>query len=183
MTVPEPAKAPDEPSITLHSSWFGICSALIGAVILLALGVGLIVANGFTILGVVITLAAIGASLVVLLDMPIATRFEATAIERVTPLRRRRLELDQFDRFSRMRRAVRRPGGASSSGLVAMRGRRQTLLVDRMEGRVEYDDLRAILGPEQAERLLSGVVEPSLNRTPTWTLRRRRWRPDSAGRR
>ncbi len=124
------------------------------------------------------------AALVMLFDMPIATRFEATAIERSTPLRRRRLELDRIDRFSRMRRAVRRPGaGASSTGLVAMRGRRQILLVDRMEGHAEYEALRAVLGHDQADRLLSSVMPPPLNRTPTWTLRRRRWRPDPDERR
>ena len=173
-----------EPSVTIHSSWFGICSAILGAVVLLAIGVALIVANGVTVVGVVVMSVAVGAALVMLFDMPIATRFEATAIERSTPLRRRRLELDRIDRFSRMRRAVRRPGaGASSTGLVAMRGRRQILLVDRMEGHAEYEALRAVLGHDQADRLLSSVMPPPLNRTPTWTLRRRRWRPDPDERR
>lgn len=174
---------PTEPSITLHSSWFGIVSASLGALIVDALAVAVLVANGVTVVSVLFVLAGIGATLVVVFDMPIATRFEPHAFERLTLLRRQRVDFDDIDRFSRMRRAVRRPGAgpsASASGLVAMRGRRQTLLVDRAEGFVEHQRLREVVGREAAEYLLADVAEPPMNRTPTWVGRRKQWRPDSA---
>ena len=177
----EPNGVRTEPSVTLHSSWIGIVSSMLGLAILIFFAGALLVANGLTAVSGIVAVAAIGAAVVMLFDMPIATRFEGGVIERLTPLRRRRVSLDTYDRFGRMRRAFRRPGsGASSTGLVAMRGRRQTLLVDRMEGHLEHQMLRSVLGEFDADRLLHDVLPPPLNRTPTWVGRRRRWRPEGA---
>jgi len=170
-----------EPSITLHSSWFGIVSATLGGVILLAIAVVLLVANGLSIGTGIFAVVAVGAAAVLLYDMPLATRFEAGVIERLTPLRRRRIATDRYDRFTRMRKAIRRPGSGATSGstgLIAVRGRRQTMLVDRMEGRAEHEELRRVLGELEAERLMSDVHPPPMSRTPTWSGRRKRWHPD-----
>jgi hypothetical protein len=67
---------------------------------------------------------------------------------------------------------------APTGGLIAVRGRRNISLVDRMEGHVEYRHLRSALG-EQGERLgVDRIAEPPLGQTPTWLRRRAHWAPD-----
>lgn len=163
--------------VTLHSSWTGIVMASLGVVILIAVAIG-VLSQVTNIVGVVIAaLAAIGA-IVVLFDMPIASTFDADGVERRTPLRRHRLEWSEVEEVQRGRRSLRRPGGDRSTGLVAIRGIRHTLLVDRTEGRREYEDLEAAIGEPTFSDVFLDVGAPPDNRTPTWMYRRRKWRPE-----
>lgn len=178
-----PRDVADGLSITLHSSWRGIAFAVLGVVCLLGIAAAVVAANGFTVVSTLIVVAAIGASVVVLFDMPIATTFDAAGIIRSTPLRRHRIEWDDIDRLTRTRRGlVRRPGSPRSSGIVAMRGGRQILLVDRTEGREEHRRLKEAVGDVPAGLQLAGLEPPPANRTPTWTGRRAKWAPNRTGR-
>lgn len=163
--------------VTLHSSWTGIVMASLGVVILLAVAIG-VLTQAVNIVGVVIAGLAFVGAVVVLFDMPIASTFDADGVERHTPLRRHRLAWSDIEEVQRARRSLRRPGGDRSTGLVAIRGIRHTLLVDRTEGRREYEDLEAAIGEPTFSDVFLDVGAPPENRTPTWMYRRRKWRPE-----
>lgn len=167
-------------SITLHSSWFGVGASLLGVFALLALAVVALVVGSVNVVSVVIAAVALIAAVVVIVDMPIATRFDADGITRSTLLRQHRLRWDQIDHLDRIRRGRRRSEPSKRSATVAVRGIRQVLLVDRMEGSVEHAQLRSIVGPDVVEAYFGKFHEPPADRTPTWVGRRARWAPDDA---
>lgn len=166
-------------SLTLHCSWTGIFAACIGVLSLVVIAVLVVAVASWVPGSIVVVVVAAVLSLVVLYDMPIATRFDSEGFERTTPLRRHRAQWSDVDRLMRTRRMVRRPGAPKTAGLVAVRGHRQTLLVDRTEGHAEHVRLKKAIGRTRAERLLDGVAEPPMGMTPTWVGRRGRWKPDA----
>ncbi len=119
-------------------------------------------------------------SAVVLFDMPISTSFDAEGVTRRGVLRHQHLRWDDIDRLSRSRKGMFRSSKMSpTGGLIAVRGRRNYTLVDRMEGHAEFVQLRTSLG-EAGERLGIGrIAEPAIDQPPTWLHRRAKWAPDN----
>ncbi len=167
-------RQPKPTQVTLHSSLRGIAVAILGIICMLAFALSIIVANGLTTVTLVIGLVVLVAVFVVLFDMPIATTFDVDGFTRSTPLRRHRLGWDGVDRLERMRRSRDRP----SKGLVAARGIRRVILVDRTEGLSGHRELRAAVGPAVVEAHFGSVDEPLANQIPTWMGRSGRWAPD-----
>jgi hypothetical protein len=99
-------------------------------------------------------------------------------------LRHHRIDWDDVDRLSRVRKGVLRSRrDAPMGGLVAVRGRRNILLVDRMEGRVEYDRLRSILRADGDRLGIERIATPPLGQTPTWMHRKAKWAPETTSHR
>jgi hypothetical protein len=171
-------------SIVLHSSWTGIVMSTGGAVLLTALAVYALVAVGVTVVSAALGMAAVIAIAVVVLDMPIAARFDDEGVTRRALLRHHHISWEHVDRLSRMRRGwFRSSKMAPTGGLIAVRGRRNIALVDRMEGHVEHRHLRVALG-DVGERLgVDRIATPPLDQPPTWLHRRARWTPDGTGQR
>jgi hypothetical protein len=164
----------------LHSSWTGIVLSVAGTALLAGLAVFAVAAAGLTVISGGLVVMALAAAGVILFDMPIAAAFDSAGVTRRTPLRRHRVSWDDVDRLSRVRTGFLRPTKvAPTGGLLAVRGRRNITLVDRMEGHVEFLHLRSALG-DQGERLgIDRIATPPLGQPPTWTHRRRRWRPST----
>ena len=151
--------------------------ASLGVQILVAVAIGVLSRTVNTV-GLIIAAVALIGAVVVLFDMPIASTFDVEGVVRHTPLRRHRLAWDDVEEVQRARRSLRRPGGDRNTGLVAIRGIRHTLLVDRTEGRREYEELEAAIGEPTFSDVFLDVGAPPENRTPTWMYRRRKWRPE-----
>ena len=178
MNAPQADSAEDR--IVLHSSWTGIILAVVGAALLVAVAVIAWVGAGATVLTIVVTVLAAIAVPVVAFDLPIASSFTASGVTRHTPLRHHRLAWSDVARLKRVRVGIHRTRQGRQGGLIANRGHRNYTLVDRVESDLEFDDLRAILGP-QAERLgLTDELRPPEGRPPTWLYRRAHWRPPDA---
>ncbi|MEM7286299.1 MAG: hypothetical protein AAF480_08115 [Actinomycetota bacterium] len=170
-----------EDRIVLHSSWTGIILAVVGAVLLVVVAVIAWAGAGATILTIVVTVLAAAAVVVVALDLPVASAFDRSGVTRHTPLRHHHLSWADITRLKRVRVGIHRTRQGRQGGLIANRGHRNYTLVDRLESRLEFDDLRRVLGP-QADRLgLTDELRPPDGRPPTWLYRRAHWRPPEAG--
>ena len=113
--------------------------------------------------------------------MPISSSFDADGVTRRALLRHQRLRWDDVDRLAARKGMFRSSKMAPTGGLIAIRERRNYTLVDRMEGQVEFTQLRVSLG-EVGERLgIDRIAQPALDQTPTWLHRRARWAPTSDG--
>lgn len=175
--------SPNEPAPTvLHSSLTGIAMSLAGVVVLTALALFAAVSAGSTPVTWVLAVVALVGAVVMLFDMPISSSFDSAGVTRRALLRHQRLRWDDVDRLSRVRKGMFRSSKTGpTGGLIAVRGRRNYTLVDRMEGHLEYVALRASLG-DVGERLgIERVAKPALDQTPTWLHRRARWAPDRRG--
>jgi hypothetical protein len=190
VTVPD---APSEPaSVTLHATWRHIVLSSLGAAAIAGAGTWAVVEGGFRGFGAVLFLVGWVFVAIVLLDVPVASTFTPEAVTRHTMLRRQRLAWQPDDRLTRSRPSVvasaddgstwkSRRGPAFGRGALALkRGRRQYLLVDRVESVDEFERLLDVL--EQAPELgIDRLARPSATTPPTWLYRRRKWRPDAAG--
>jgi hypothetical protein len=176
---------PELGSIRLHSSWTGIVFAYAGAALLGLLVLALIVTNGLTVGIGVLAVAAVMLVAVVLADVPISAEFTPEGVVRRPLVRREFLAWDDVNRLERLRVGVLLPRRfRRGGGLVARVGRRRYILVDRMEGPIEFDHLRRVIGGDLADALgLGGDLRPPDEQTPTWLYRREVWRPDHAARR
>ena len=155
-----------------------------GALLLAVLAVYALVSVGATVVTIVLGVAALAAVGVVALDMPIASCFDKAGVTRRALLRRHHLSWDDVDRLSRMRKGwFRSSKMAPTGGLIAVRGRRNIALVDRMEGHVEHRHLRVALGGEGERLGIDRIAAPPLDQPPTWLHRRARWAPDGTGQR
>jgi hypothetical protein len=173
----------NEPApIVLHSSFTGIGLSIGGVVLLIALAVVASVSGGSTIVTVVLVVAAVISAAVILFDMPISSSFDADGVTRRALLWHQRLQWDDVDRLSRVRKGMFRSSKmAPTGGLIAVRGRRHYTLVGQMEGHAEHAALRASLG-EAGERLgIDRVAKPAIDQPPTWLHRRAKWAPTSHG--
>lgn len=177
-------------SITLHSSWRGFVSALLGGMLLLALGLGTMAARNVHPVNVAVSIVGAIATFIVLFDYPIAVRFDAKGVHRRMVLRESTLDWDRIDRFNRtapsvrsgrtlpeeQRRLIRlKPGG-----LVAAIGRRKYLLVNQCESAGEHRAVVAVVRTE-SEALADTIAPPPADTAPTWLGRRQRWVRDDAG--
>lgn len=171
------ASGADEPTVVLHSSWSGIVLSALGAVLLTVVAILLALGDAIGWIIVVLAVAAVGAWLVVLFDMPVASAFSASGVTRRTMLRRHHLPWDRISRLSRHRSGFLRTRlDQTGGGLVAVAGSRRYALVDRMESAIEFDELVRILG-ERAEWLgIGSVARPPDGRSPTWMYRTKKWR-------
>lgn len=169
-------------SITIHSSWRGIVGSYLGAFALLIGGIASFIAVGLRVLPAILLLAGVVAVAGMLLDYPIASRFDARGVERRPVLRRQRLTWDRIDRITRSRPSIRASlRQLSPGGLVAVVGRRRYLLVDRVESPAEFDRLEDLVKEFTEHERLDDVVRPGADVSPTWLYRRRRWRGDVFG--
>lgn len=176
-----PDVVPDD-SITIHSSWRGIIGSYAGALLLLVGGIVAVTAAGWRVLPVAILAFGAAATLGMLFDYPIASRFDARGVERRPVLRRHVLAWDRIDRITRSRPSVRASlRQLNPGGLVAVVGRRKYLLVDRIESPSEFDRLEDVVKAVTAHERLDDVVRPGSGVAPTWLYRRRRWRGDVFG--
>jgi hypothetical protein len=175
------ASSSDEPAPTvLHSSFTGIALSLAGVGLLLALAAFAIASGGSTIVALALAMAAVISAAVILFDMPISSSFDADGVTRRAMIWHQRLQWDDVDRLSRVRKGMFRSSKAApTGGLIAVRGRRHYTLVDQMEGRAEHAALRHSLG-EAGERLgIDRIAQPALDQPPTWLHRRAKWAPTS----
>lgn len=183
--MPDSARE-QSPTVTLHSSWTGILLAVVGALGVVAIAVLTWTAEAALLVRIIATVVAVGGAIVILVDMPIATTFTRAGLTRRCLLRKHTIPWDRITRLTRVPRGlyrVRRRDSANEGGLVALIGTRQYSLVDQMEGRAEFDALLEVIGVEGDHPLISRLIIPHDGRTPTWSFRRSRWRPDSADRR
>jgi hypothetical protein len=171
-------------SITLHSSWRHLLASSLGAGLIAVGGTYGVVAAGFTGISTVLFVLGWGAVAIVLFDVPVASTFTATGVERRMVLRRQLLVWREGDELTRARPSLLRlDRSLQHGGLVLRRGKRRYLLVDRAENAAEFDVLvRLIETPgEGCVALESSMLpRPAETTPPTWLYRRRRWRPDAA---
>jgi hypothetical protein len=120
---------------------------MFGPVALLIVGIGAAVTRRPHPINLVVGTIGLVLLVIVLVDFPVACRFDARGVQRRCPLRRAMLDWDRIDRFTRAAPAVRfgretSPSGSPSkktpvrlrpAGLVASIGRRRYLLVNRCE--------------------------------------------------
>lgn len=166
-------------SIRLHSSWTGLLTAYVGGALAVVIVVFLFADYGVTTVSVVLGLIALALLAVVVFDVPISAEFTDEGVTRRALGRRHHLPWIRIDRLERMRVGVLRTSRSRGGGLVARIGSRRYVLVDRMEGPIEFDDLRAVLGRDRADAFgLTRELRPPDDRSPTWLYRRRVWRPD-----
>ncbi len=170
----------DEGSVTLHSSWTGLCFNGFGAFGFLAIAVYLAIDVGLNVATGVLLVLAVGTALVVLFDMPIATTFNAEGVKRRALLRHQDIPWGRISRIRRGRSGIVRSRKETvSGGLVAMVGRRPYVLTDVMESAIEFDQIRDCLGHDRADALgIAGHIRPARDRTPTWSYRKKHWRPE-----
>ncbi len=166
-------------SITLHSSWRGLLTSLLGSSVVLGLGLLALAANGTSPVGVVV--AALGALLVlgVLADYPVASTFDVEGVTRRAVIRRHRIAWSSVRQLTRTRPsllALRKK--AVEGGLTAVVGRRRYLLTDVAESADEHDRLVDLL--DDVGLGLDTLRRPAEDVPPTWLYRRRSWRPDGS---
>lgn len=166
-------------AVVLHSTWTGIVVTVLGTIIFAAFAISLLAFNGPGIVTVGLLLLAIVGVVVVFFDMPVAASFDAEGVTRHTPLRRQRLLWSDLNGVDRMRSGIiRTRKQGRGGGLVAKAGQRSYALTDALESWIEFDEIRDRLGHERAEQLgFVDRIRPAIDRTPTWTYRRKKWRP------
>ena len=151
-----------------------------GGVLLLLFAVGLLIANGLTVVTGVLLVVGVVFLAVVLFDLPISAEFRRDGVVRRALLRNEFLSWDRVTRLRRLRTGVMPRRQRRGGGLVAKVGRRTYILVDTMEGTIEFDDLRRLLGDRGESLGLTADLRPTEGRSPTWLYRRDRWKPESA---
>jgi hypothetical protein len=179
---PPPPSVPPEPELRLHTSWRGLLGALVTPFALLGLG-GLAIRDG-GVRAFPLLLVALGVVLllVVLFDYPHTATVGRQGISRQALLRTQLLPWDRLVALERTRPATatvlrnltdRHADPQVSGGLVARgRGRRRWLLTDRVESRIEYDRLVALLAEMDGPVGLH-AARPHAEAAPTFLYRRR----------
>lgn len=181
MAIWSSAPEVDGPTVTLHSTWFGIVMAYLGAALFLLFSIGLLAVNGPGWISIVLFVVSVLFAAVALFDLPIAAEFRRDGVVRRTALRHQFVSWDDVTRLRRLRVGVLRTRkDARGGGLVAKVKGRNSVLVDTMESAAEFDELRRVLG-EQGDALgLDDARRPPDGRSPTWLYRKDRWKPESA---
>lgn len=165
-------------TVTLHSSWTGVVSVAVGAGLLDLVSLAAFVTIGLSVGTSVFAAVAVACTLLVLLELPVAAVFGPAGVVRVSPVRRAFLPWGRVTKLTRLRRGVLRTSkSAPVGGLVAMLGSRRVVLVDRMEGPEEFEELVQVLGPVGEDLLVDELAVPPLEQTPTWMYRRKKWAP------
>ena len=171
----------DGPTVTLHSTWFGIVMAYLGALLFVVFTVGLLAASGPGWISIGLFVLSVLFAAVALFDLPVAAEFRRDGVVRRTALRHQFVAWDRVTRLRRLRVGVLRTRkDARGGGLVAKVKGRNSVLVDTMESAVEFEELQRVLG-EQGDALgLNDELRPPDGRSPTWLYRKDRWKPESA---
>lgn len=167
-----PGPIPDHRvEVVIESSWLMIGLASLGAVLGVIGSIALFVAQGVTVVSVIVALLALGLVAVVVFDLPLSARFDADGVERRALLRRHTLPWVRVRRLSRLRSGIYRTFRAEvRGGLVADVRGRSYLLVDRTESAIEFDELRRILG-ENADRLgVNESLRPGYENPDAWSV-------------
>ena len=175
---------PNLSPITLHSSWRGLLSSLIGALLITAAGTTGVLLAGVRVLPTIFLVAGVGFLMVVMFDYPVASTFSEEGIRRRMPLRAQRFSWDEIAQFTRVRPGITRGlRGLEHGGLAVLVGRRRYLLLDQPESPDEFDQLYRLAGERVADLGLTGRIRPSDRTNPTWLYRRAKWAPEDANRR
>ncbi len=168
-----------EQHLTLHSSWHGIVFSYLGAVAVLVAGLVAMVGAGAKVVPVGLLIVGIVLVVGVAVDYPISTRFTVDGVQRRALARHHLIRWAAVTALSRARPSIRvAQRGLALGGLTAVVGRRNYLLVDRVESGGEYDRLESLLRSWSVDLGLG--MRPSDNVVPTWMYRRKRWAPDEA---
>lgn len=163
-------------SLTLHSSWWGIISGVVSSTVLTALGAWATSSVGFRVIPSVLLIVGVVLAVVVLFDLPIASRIDDRGIERRALLRRHRIDWPAVRAISRGRPAMKiRSRSLDAGPLVAVVGRRRYMVIDQTESIDEYQQLIALLRTLERHDDVELLLSPPESRPPTWTYRHRRW--------
>jgi hypothetical protein len=108
--------------------------------------------------------------IVSLFDFPIYTSFDVEGIRRRTPLRTHKIRWDDVTAINRARGS--RLNKKAGPLAAAVAGRRY-LLVDRVEGIQEYEQLRELCS-EASIAIPVSAVAPDPGIAPTWLYHRKR---------
>ncbi len=156
------AERSDSDAITLRAGPAGLAVTILGLVGFLALATAALALNGLNVVTGLIAVAAVLCAVVILVDLPLHVTFDDEGIHRSTPLRRHVIAWGEVDRLVRMRRGgLRRPGSDKFRGIVAVRGRKRTVLVDRTESSEEFLRMQALLGRVLDDERFSSLHQPS----------------------
>lgn len=152
---------------------------MLSSVLLLGAGIYALTVAGATAISVVFLAIGVAVSAVTLFDFPLASTFTPWGVERRMLLRRHRMSWHSVDQLTRTRPGLWRiDRGVRHGGLVAVRGRRRYLLVDRAESEDEFDRMLGIAESDGADLASEMLLRPGAGVPPTWLYRRRDWRPD-----
>ncbi|MGB0112436.1 MAG: hypothetical protein WBP59_04400 [Ilumatobacteraceae bacterium] len=168
--------------MTVHSSWRGIITNSLGALLVLGGGLLAVGVAGWTVFSSLVVMVGVVLCVVVAFDYPVASTFDVEGVTRRMLLRRSTLEWQRVAQLSRTR-----PGVTSSlrklshGGLVAVVGRRRYLLADRCESLAEFEAIESVL-VDQPD-LIDMVPRPVASVEPSWLYRRSKWAPDRTARR
>jgi hypothetical protein len=163
--------------LTLHSGWRGILLSYLGAIAVFVAGVVSVAGAGARVVPVGLLIVGIVLVIGVLADYPISTRFSVDGVQRRALVRHHLIRWDTVTAFTRARPSIRvAQRGFAPGGLTALVGRRNYLLVDRVESGGEYDRLDTLLRSWDIDLGLG--MRPSDNVAPTWMYRRKRWAPE-----
>jgi hypothetical protein len=154
-------------TLRLYSSWRGLLLAFLSPALILLVAALAIVGSGIHAISLILLIVGAALLIVSLFDFPIYSTFDADGIRRWTPLRVHTIPWAKVTAISRARGARRKRAGP----LAAAVGGRRYLLVDRTEGRDEYEALRKLC--EDANTPLSAVA-PDADVVPTWLYHRKR---------
>ena len=171
--------AEHDQQLTLHSGWRGILLSYFGATAVLVAGVVSVVGAGVRAVPVGLLIIGIVLVIGVVVDYPISTRFSIDGVERRALARHHLIPWDDVTALTRARPSIRvAQRDFAPGGLTAVVGRRNYLLVDRVESGGEYDRLESLLRSWEVDRGLG--MRPSDNVVPTWMYRRKRWAPEQS---
>ncbi len=155
----------DSDAITLRSAPVGLVVTIVGLVGFVGLAIAAVALNGLNIVTGAIAVAAVLCSVVIMVDLPLGATFDDQGIHRSTPLRRHVIVWADVDRLVRMRRGgLRRPGSDRFRGMVAVRGRKRTVLVDRTESADEFARLQRLLRSVLDGDRFDALSHPSADR-------------------
>jgi hypothetical protein len=167
-------------TITIHSTWRGICGGLLGAAGILGAGAFGVAHVGFRVLPTIILVVGLFLSTVMLGDFPVSSRFTPVGVERRMLLRRQWFDWEEVKQLSRARPSIGRlDRGIEHGGLALVQGRRRYLLVDRLESCAEFERMVEVVDSGASDVGTDMLLRPGAKVPPTWLYRRRRWRPDS----
>ncbi len=163
--------------LTLHSGWRGILLSYLGATAVFVAGVVSVAGVGVRVVPVGLLIVGLVFLVGVVVDYPISTRFSIDGVQRRALARHHVIRWEAVTALTRARPSIRvAQRGFAPGGLTAVVGRRNYLLVDRVESGGEYDRLDSLLRSWNVDHGLG--MRPSDNVVPTWMYRRKRWAPE-----
>ena len=168
--------------VTLYSSRRSWALAGFGGVLLIGGPIAVMSGRGFSWFSVAIAAIGLGLLGTQLYDHPVRTHFHHGGVTRVCPLRRDEIAWEQVVELTRAARDRIRRGDSLlgvdpqrearlRGGLAARTERGRVVLCDAVEGRFEYDAVRALLDRHAPDVPLA-ALRPPAKQSPTTLYRR-----------